>query len=80
MTPRAAIDWGKLLELVWASALAGIAVAIVFSTLILGGTRASDRRRAGEGATAAAYMALAVVAALAFAGGVVFGISVIVSK
>jgi hypothetical protein len=78
--PAAAIDWGKLLELVWASALAGIAVAIVFSALILGATRASDHRRSEAGATAAAYMALAVVAALAFAGGVVFGISVIVSK
>jgi len=78
--PAAAIDWGKLLELVWASALAGAAVAIVFAAVILGGTRASDHRRADEGATAAAYMALAVVAALAFTGGVVFGISVIVSK
>jgi hypothetical protein len=78
--PAAAIDWGKLLELVWASALAGIAVAIVFSALILGGARASDHRRADAGGTAAAYMVLAVLAALAFAGGVVFGISVIVSK
>jgi uncharacterized membrane protein len=78
--PAAAIDWGKLLELVWASAVAGIAVAIVFSALILGATRASDHRRSEGGATAAAYMVLAVVAALAFAGGVVFGISVIVSK
>jgi uncharacterized membrane protein len=78
--PAAAIDWGKLLELVWASALAGTSVAIVFAVLILGGTRASDHRRAEEGGTAAAYMALAVVAALAFTGGVVFGISVIVSK
>jgi hypothetical protein len=78
--PAAAIDWGKLLELVWASALAGIAVAIVFSALILGATRASDHRRAGASSTSSAYVALAVVAALAFAGGVVFGISVIVSK
>lgn len=78
--PGAAIDWGQLLELVWASALAGIAVAIVFGALIVGGTRASDHRRAGASATAAGYMALAVVAALAFTGGVVFGIAVIVSK
>jgi hypothetical protein len=78
--PAAAIDWGKLLELVWASAVAGAAVATVFAALILGGTRASDHRRANESATAAAYMALAVVAALAFTGGVVFGISVIVSR
>jgi Na+/H+-dicarboxylate symporter len=76
----AAIDWGQILELVWASALAGIAVAIVFATLILGVTRASDLRRAGRDGAATAYVALAVVAALAFAGGVVFGISVIVSK
>jgi uncharacterized membrane protein len=78
--PSAAIDWGKLLELVWASAAAGAAVAIVFAALIVGGTRASDHRRANEGATAAAYLALAVVAALAFTGGVAFGISVIASK
>ena len=76
----AAIDWGQILELIWASALAGIAVAIVFATLILGVTRASDLRRAGRDGAATAYVALAVVAALAFAGGVVFGISVIVSK
>jgi Na+/H+-dicarboxylate symporter len=76
----AAIDWGQLFELVWASALAGIAVAIVFATLIVGVTRASDCRRAGRDGAATAYVALAALAALAFAGGVAFGISVIVSK
>jgi Na+/H+-dicarboxylate symporter len=76
----AAIDWGQLFELVWASAVAGIAVAIVYATLIVGVTRASEYRRAGRDGAATAYVALAVVAALAFAGGVVFGISVIVSK
>jgi hypothetical protein len=78
--PAAAIDWGKLLELVWASALAGLGVAVVFATLIVGATRASDERRAGHATVAAAYSALAGLAALAFAGGVAFGISVIVSK
>jgi hypothetical protein len=76
----AAIDWGQLGELVWASAVAGIAVSIVFSALIVGATRASDCRRAGRDGAASAYTALAALAALAFAGGVVFGISVIVSK
>ena len=78
--PAAAIDWGKLLELVWASAVAGIAVATVFAALIVGTTRASEERRAGHGAVAAAYTAVAALAAVAFAGGVVFGILVIVSK
>jgi hypothetical protein len=76
----ASIDWGKLLELVWAAALAGVVVSGVFATLILGLTRASDLRREGHTAAAAAYTALAALAALAFAGSVVFGVSVIVSK
>ena len=76
----AAIDWGKLFELVWAAGLAGIAVAVIFAALIVGATRASDHRRAGKGSAATAYGALAALAGLAFAGGVAFGISVIVSK
>jgi uncharacterized membrane protein len=76
----AAIDWDKLLELVWAAALSGIVIAAIFATLILGATRASDERRAGNGATAAAYTVLAALAGLAFAAGVAFGISVIVAK
>jgi Na+/H+-dicarboxylate symporter len=75
-----ALDWGQLFELVWGSAVAGIAVAIVFATLIAGVTRASDCRRAGRDGAATAYVALAVVAGLAFAASVVFGISVIASK
>jgi uncharacterized membrane protein len=78
--PLAAIDWDKLLELVWAAAAAGIAVAIVFATLIHGVTRASDQRREGHAAAAAAYTALAALAALGFMAGVAFGIFVIVSK
>jgi Na+/H+-dicarboxylate symporter len=75
-----AIDWGKLFELVWASALAGVAVAIVYATLIVGVSRASESRRAGRDGAATAYFALATFAALALAGGVAFGISVILSK
>ena len=76
----AAIDWGQIFELIWAAAVAGIAVAVTFAVLIVGATRASDHRRADRGGVAAAYIVLAGVAAVVFAGGVVFGISVIVSK
>jgi uncharacterized membrane protein len=76
----AAIDAGQLFELVYAAALAGIAVAIVFALVILGTTRADDLRRAGRDAAAGAYLVLAALAALAMAGGVAFGISVIVTK
>ena len=76
----AAIDWGKLFELVWAAALASVAVSVSFATVIVGATRASDSRRDHRRARATAYVVLAVVAALLFAGSVVFGIEVIVSK
>jgi hypothetical protein len=76
----AAIDWGQIFELVWAAAVAGIAVAVTFAVLIVGATRASDHRRADRGGVAGAYIVLAGIAAVVFAGGVVFGISIIVSK
>jgi uncharacterized membrane protein len=76
----AAIDWGQLGELVWAAAAAGIAVAVAFSVLIVGATRASDLRRAERGGAAAAYAVLATLAALAVTAIVAIGISIIVSK
>jgi hypothetical protein len=76
----AAIDWGQLFELVWAAALAAVAVSVSFATLILGATRAADHRRADRTRTASAYFVVAAMAAFVFGGGVVFGISVIVSK
>jgi hypothetical protein len=76
----AAIDWGQLFELVWAGALAGVGVAVAFAALILGATRAADHRRAERARVASAYIVLAAMAAFAFAGSVVFGVWVIVSK
>jgi xanthine/uracil/vitamin C permease (AzgA family) len=76
----AAIDTGQLLQLVWAAALAGLVVATAFALLILGATRASELRRADRHGPATAYVALAVAAALLFAGTVAYGVSVIVSK
>jgi hypothetical protein len=76
----ATIDAGQLFELVWVSLVAGVAVALVFGLIVLGLTRADDLRRAGSEAAAGAYLVLAAVAGLALAGGVIFGIHVIVAK
>jgi hypothetical protein len=76
----AAIDWGQLFELIWTGALAGVGVSVAFAALILGATRAADHRRADRGRVASAYVVLGAVAAFAFAGSVVFGVWVIVSK
>jgi hypothetical protein len=76
----AAIDVGKLVELVWASALAGVGVAACFSLVIIGITRAEDCRQHRRGGSATAYMALSALATLVFFGVVAFGISVIAAK
>ena len=76
----AAIDFGQLFELVWAAALASIATAICFSLVIIGAARAEDCRRNRRGGSATAYIALSVLAGIAFLGIAVFAISVITSK
>jgi uncharacterized membrane protein len=76
----AAIDWGQLLELVWAAALAGVAVAASFALIILGAAQASECRRTDRTVRATAYGVLSVVAAVVFVGAVVFAIVVITAK
>ena len=76
----AAIDVGKLFELVWAAALAGIGVAVCFSIIIFGAARAEDCRRNRRAGSATAYAGLSVVAGILFLGIAVFAISVITAK
>jgi hypothetical protein len=76
----AAIDVGKLFELVWAAALAGVAVAVSFSLVIIGAARAEDCRRNRRGGSATAYAALSVLAGMVFLGIAVFAITVITAK
>jgi hypothetical protein len=79
VTP-AAIDAGQLFELAWASVVAGIAVAVSFSLVIVGAARAQDCRRNRRAGSATAYAALSVLAAALFIGIAVFAISVITTK
>jgi threonine/homoserine/homoserine lactone efflux protein len=76
----AAIDPGQLFELAWASAVAGIAVAISFSLVIIGAARSQDCRRNRRAGSATAYAVLSVVAGVVFIGIAVFAISVITTK
>jgi uncharacterized membrane protein len=76
----ATIEWSKIGELLWVAPAAGLAVAIAFSLVILGSSRAGDARRAHDGGAAAAYSALALVAGAAFLAVVVYGVQIIVAK
>ena len=76
----AAVDTGKLFELVWAALLAGVAVSILFAVLIVGATRATDLRKAERPAAAGLLLGVSVAAGLACIAAVGFGLTVIVSK
>lgn len=76
----AAIDVGQLFELAWASVVAGIAVAVCFSLVIVGAARAEDCRRNRRAGSATGYALLSVVAGVAFIGIAVLAISLITTK
>jgi hypothetical protein len=78
--PVLAVDTGLLWQVIWVSLLAGVGISALFSLVILGSARAAEARRAGKGGTAAAYVAVAVVAFLLFAGGVALGVQEMVAK
>jgi len=75
-----AIDVGLLFEVVWASALAGAVVSVLFALVVLFGARSAETRRAGNGAAAMAYGAAAAVAFSAFAFLVAYAVHLMLSK
>jgi hypothetical protein len=75
-----AVDGHLLVQVVYVSLLAGVGISVLFSLVILGSAKAGDARRAGQGAAAAAYFTLAVLAFALFAGGVVLGVQTMIEK
>ena len=71
------VDVSGLFELVWFAPLAAVAVVLSYSLCVLGATRSSDAARSGDGAQRALWLVLAVVAGLAVAAEVVFGLGII---
>ena len=74
------IDVGLLFEVVWASALAGAVVAVLFALVVLFGARSAEGRRAGNGAVAMIYGAAAVLSFAAFMGLVVYAVHLMLQK
>jgi hypothetical protein len=76
----ALIDTHALLKVLYASLIAGVSIAVVFSLAILGATRASDMRRAGRDGASAAYAAVAAVAVVLSTAIVVYGLILVTRK
>ena len=82
MTPvlGAVVDGEALLQVVWASLLAGVGVTGLVGVGILGATRALDMSREGNVVGVVLYGALWLVASAAVVAALVFGIVVMTSK
>jgi hypothetical protein len=76
----AAIKVSELLQVVWVSAAAGVAVTVLFSFVVLGSARSAEARRSGREGAATAYAGGALVAFLAFAAVVVLGVNIMLQK
>jgi hypothetical protein len=76
----AAVDAGLLLEVVWASLLAGVVVSVLFSLVVLFGARSLESGRSGAGGAAMAYGVAALLAMATFALIVGYGVQVMLSK
>ena len=76
----ASIDVGLLFEVVWASALAGAVVSVLFALVVLFGARSAETRRAGHGTVSMAYGVAAVLFFAAFMGLVVYAVHLMLSK
>jgi hypothetical protein len=74
------VDTHDLLQVVWVAATAGVGLIAAASLGIVGAARATAERREGRTVAAGLYAALAVLAALVCAAGVVLGVSVMLSK
>jgi hypothetical protein len=80
MSVLGVVELGQIVEVIWVSLVAGIGITAIFSFVVLGSGRWSEARRARQGGAAFGYGVLAVCSLAAFAGVVVLGVQIMLSK
>jgi hypothetical protein len=70
------VDWGALLDVIWISAVAGLAIAAVLGLGIVSSLRAQDT----EGTTALGLNAVTVISVLLVGAALVTGIIFLIDK
>ena len=76
----AGVALGDLVQVAWVSLGAGVAVAVLYSLVVLGAARAMEARRNGANGAATLNAALAVAAFALFAAAVVLGVQIMLTK
>lgn len=74
------VDVEKLLQTIEAAAIAGIGISIAFSLVIYGFAKATEHRAASRPVASTAHLVLGFAALAACGLGIVFGLSVMLSK
>jgi hypothetical protein len=74
------VEWDLILQVIYTSLGAGVAVTIAVSFAILGATRAGDARRDGDALDRIIFSAIFVLGIAACVAAVVLGIVVMTSK
>ena len=73
------VDWGKLLEAAYVSAVFGIGVVLIGGLAVVASLRSQDRRRAHRGGVVALDVVTGACV-LAIAGAIALGIYIMASK
>jgi hypothetical protein len=74
------VELGQIVEVIWVSLLAGVGITAAYSFVVLGTARSAEARRARNTGAALAFGALAVLFLVVFAGLVVLGVQIMLSK
>ena len=77
MIPATIIHTDELWQTIWTSAVAGIALCVVFAIGVLGATKSSDAANDGNPASSIAYGLIGIVCAIATLGFAAYGIVLI---
>ena len=80
MTMLGVVELGQIVEVIWVSMVAGVAITAIFSLLVLGTARYAEARRVHHRGAAVAYGLLAALSLVVFAAVVVLGVQIMLSK
>jgi hypothetical protein len=73
------VDWAKLWQAAWVSAVFGIGVVLIAGLAVVASLRSQDRRRAHQGG-AIAFDVVTAACVLAIAAAIVLGIYIMTDK
>ncbi len=74
------VELGQIVEVIWVSLVAGVAITMSYSFVVYGTARSAEARRHGHGGAALAFGALAVLFFAIFIAIMVVGVQIMLSK